>query len=147
MGARAMSSQLAAASYSYIHYALKKKIKEWRWWQRQLYTSREMYSSSSLVADVNFQLVSGSYKNFTRMSPNGSEFLINLIGQKFRKRTKRSGKAFLFKKVWHWRYVSWQVVICTSACSTSSKFPSKQSAASCRKCVKLLLKNWRFTYR
>jgi hypothetical protein len=48
-----------------------------------------------------------------------------LIGEKSRKRTQRSGKPFLFKKVWHWRYVSWQVVIRTLACSTSSKFPSK----------------------
>jgi hypothetical protein len=66
-----MSLQLAA---------LKKKRKERRWWQRQLYTSREVYSGSGLLADLNFQSVSGLYKNFTRMSP--SEFLINLIGEK-----------------------------------------------------------------
>jgi len=67
-----MSLQLAAASYIYIHYGLKKKRKEWRWWQRQLYTSREVYSGSRLLADLNFELVSGLYKNFCRMSP--SEF-------------------------------------------------------------------------
>ena len=33
--ARAMSLQLAAASYIYIHCALKEKRKEQRWWQRQ----------------------------------------------------------------------------------------------------------------
>jgi len=51
--------QLAAASYIYIlvHYALKKKRKERRWWQTQLYTSTEMYSGSSLSADLNFQSV------------------------------------------------------------------------------------------
>ena len=81
-GVRAMSSQLAAASYIYVHYALKKKRKERRWWQRQLYTSREVYSGSSLLADLNFQSVSGLYKNFTRMSPSEFEFLINLIGKK-----------------------------------------------------------------
>jgi len=64
-----------------------------------------------------------------------------------RKRTQRSEKPFLFKKGWHWRYVSWQMVIRTLACRTSSKLPSKQSAVSCRKCVKLLLKYWRITYR
>ena len=144
-----MSLQLAVASYIYIHYALKKKWKEWRWWQRQLYTSREMYSSSSLLADLNFQSVSGLYNNFTRKSPSEFKFLINLIGEKNlkKKKTWHSRKPFLFKKGWHWRYISWQVVIRTLACSISSKFPSKQSAASCWKCVTLLLKNLRITYR
>ena len=67
-----MSLQLAATSYIYIHYALKEQRKELRWWQRQLYTSRKVYSGSSLLADWNVQSVSGLYKNFTRMSP--SEF-------------------------------------------------------------------------
>jgi len=77
-----MSLQLAAASYIYIHCALKEKREERRWWQRQLYTSREVYSGSSLLADLNFQPVSGLYKNFARMSPSELEFLINLIGKK-----------------------------------------------------------------
>jgi len=142
-----MSLRLAAASYIYIQYALKKKKKERRWWQTQLYTRKEVYSGSSLLADLNVQSVSGLYKNFTRMSPSESEFLINLIGEKSRKRTQRSGKPFLFKKGWHWRYVSWQVVIRMLACSTSSEFASKRSAAEWRKCLMFLLKNWRITYR
>ena len=98
--------QLAAASYICIHlctvhYGLKKKRKERLWWQRQLYTSREMCSGSSLLADLNFQPVSGLYKNFTRMPPSEFEFLINLIGEKISKKTERSGKPFLFKKCWH----------------------------------------------
>jgi len=96
-----MSLRLAAASYIYIQYALKKKKKERRWWQTQLYTRKEVYSGSSLLADLNVQSVSGLYKNFTRMSPSESEFLINLIGEKSRKRTQHSGKPFLFKKGWH----------------------------------------------
>src|SRR5215510_2455973 len=93
-GSRAMSSlQLAAASYIYIHYALKKKRKERRWWQRQPYTSREVYSGSSLLADLNFQSVSGLYKNFTRMSPSEFEFLINLIGEKISKKDTSFRKA------------------------------------------------------
>jgi len=96
-----MSLQLAAASYIYIHYALKKMRKEMRWWQRQLYTSREVYSGSSLLEDLNFQHVSGLYKNYSRVSPSEFEFLINLIGEKISKKTQHSGKPFLFKKVWH----------------------------------------------
>jgi hypothetical protein len=77
-----MSLQLAAASYIYIHYAeKKKKKKQRRWWQTQLYSSREVYSASSLLADLNYQSVSGlyKYKNFTRMSPAEFEYLIHFI--------------------------------------------------------------------
>ena len=81
-----MSLQLAAASYIYIHYTLKTKRKERRLCQTQLYTSREVYSGSSLLADLNFQLISGLYKNFTRMSPSEFEFVINLIGEKISKK-------------------------------------------------------------
>jgi hypothetical protein len=102
MGAQAMSLQLAAASNIYTHYALKKKRKEQQWWQRQPYTSREVNSGSSLLADLNFQTVSGLYKNFTRMSPSEFEILIHLIEEKnLEKRTQHSGKPFLFKKGWH----------------------------------------------
>jgi len=81
-----MSLQLAAASYIYIHYALKKKRKERPWWQKQLYISRDVYSGSSLLADLNFQQVSGLCKNFTSMSPSEFEFLINLIREKISKK-------------------------------------------------------------
>jgi hypothetical protein len=61
-----------------------------------------VYSGSSLLADLNFQSVSGLDKNFTGMSPNELEFLIHLIGEKISKeRSQRSGKPLLFKKVWH----------------------------------------------
>jgi hypothetical protein len=77
----AMSLQLAAASYVYIHYAggKKRKKKQRRWWQKQLYSSREVYSASSLSADLNYQSVIGLYKNFTRMPPTEFEYLIHLI--------------------------------------------------------------------
>jgi len=88
-----MSLQLEAASCVYIHYGLKTKRKEWRWWQRQLYTSREVYCGSSLLADLNFQPVSGLYNNFTRMSPSELGFLINLIGEKISKKDTAFRKA------------------------------------------------------
>jgi hypothetical protein len=88
-----MSLQLTAASYIYVHYALNKKRKERRWWQRQLYTSREVYSGSSFLADLNFQSVSGLYKNFTRMSPSEFEFLINSIGEKISEKDTAFRKA------------------------------------------------------
>ena len=64
----------------------KEKSTERRWWSRQLYTSREVYSGSSLLADLNFQSVSELYKNFTRTFPSELEFLINLIGEKISKK-------------------------------------------------------------
>jgi hypothetical protein len=88
-----MSLMLAGASYIYVQYALKKKRKERWWWQRQLYTSREVYSGSSLMADLNFQSVSGLYKNFTRMSSSEFEFLIHLTGEKISKKDTAFRKA------------------------------------------------------
>ena len=81
-----MSLQLAAASCIYIYYALKKRRKESEWWKRQLYTSRDMYSGSSLLADVSFQSVSGLFKNFARMSPSEFKFFINLVAEKISKK-------------------------------------------------------------
>jgi hypothetical protein len=52
-----------------------------------------MFSGSSLLADLNFQLVSGLYKNITRMSPHEFEFLINLIGEKISKKDTKFRKA------------------------------------------------------
>jgi len=46
-----------------------------------------------VVADWNFQLVSGLYKNFTKMSPSELEFLINLIGEKILKKDTAFRKA------------------------------------------------------
>jgi hypothetical protein len=45
-----------------------------------------VYSGSSLLADWNFQSVSALCKNLTRMSPSEFEFLINVTGEKTRKR-------------------------------------------------------------
>ena len=52
-----------------------------------------MYSGSSLLADLNFQPVSGLYKNFTRMSPSEFEFFINLIGEQISKKDTAFRKA------------------------------------------------------
>jgi hypothetical protein len=74
-----MCLQLAAAAYIYIHYGEKKQKKQRRWWQTPLYSSSEVCSGSSLLADLNYQSGSGLYKNFTRMSPTEFEYLIHLI--------------------------------------------------------------------
>jgi hypothetical protein len=89
-------SDVFAATSDFVHlYTLrfKEKRKERRWWQRQLYTSREVHSVSSLLADLNFQSVSRLYNNFTRMSPSEFEFLINLIGEKISKKDTAFRKA------------------------------------------------------
>jgi len=52
-----------------------------------------VYSGSSLLADLNFQPVSGLYKNFTRISPSEFEFLINLMGEKISKKDTAFRKA------------------------------------------------------
>ena len=59
----------------------------------QLYTRRELFSGSSLLEDLNFNSVSGLYKNFTRMSPSEFEFLIDLIGERISKKNTAFRKA------------------------------------------------------
>ena len=93
-----MSLQLAEDSYIYIYYALKKNKKELWWWQRQLYTSREVYSGSSLLAHLNFQSVSGLYENFTGMSPSEFEFVIHWIGEKISKKDSVQENHFCSRK-------------------------------------------------
>jgi hypothetical protein len=102
--------------------------------------SREVYSGSSLLADLNFQSVSGLYKNFTRISPREFEFLINVIGEKIPKKDTAFGKAISVEERLALKlrflasgdsYVSLQYLIKIS----------KQANALCRKCVMLLLKN------
>jgi hypothetical protein len=130
-----------AASTGFVHlYTLRFKEKERekkrRWWQRQLYTSREVYSGSSMLADLNFQSVSGLCKNLTRTSPSEFEFLINVIGEKISKKDTAFRKAISVQE-----RLAVTTFLGKLACSTSSKFSSKQSTALCRKCVNLLLKN------
>jgi hypothetical protein len=82
-------SDVFAASSGFAHlYILHFKEKEKRVAvvARQLYTNRKVYSGSSSLVDLNFQSVSGLYKNFTRMSPSESEFLTNLIGEQMSKK-------------------------------------------------------------
>jgi hypothetical protein len=46
-----------------------------------------------VLACLNFQSVSGLYKNFTRMSPSEFDFSINLIGEKISKKDTTFRKA------------------------------------------------------
>jgi hypothetical protein len=97
--------------YIYIYYALKKMRKERRWWQTQLYTIREVYSGSSLLADLNFQSVSELYNNFTIMSPSEFEFLINLMGEKILTKDSAFRKPYMFKKIGRTRIIWLEDVI------------------------------------
>jgi len=82
-----LSVQLAAASYIFLHYLLKKKTrKPRRWWIKTVFANREVYSGSRLLRDLKFQSVSGQYKNFTRMSPAEFQYLINLVGEQISKK-------------------------------------------------------------
>lgn len=50
-----------------------------RWWCTDLYKKR---SGPELLKDLQFQHISGQYKNFCRMSPTDFEYLLNKIGPK-----------------------------------------------------------------
>jgi len=80
-------SNVLAASSDFVHlHTLRSKEKE----KRSTLVTKDtlhkkgnvLYSGSVLLADLNFQAVSGLNKNFTRMSPSEFKFLINLIGEK-----------------------------------------------------------------
>jgi len=93
-----------------------------------MYTSREVYSGSSLLPDLNFQSVSGLYKNLIRMSPSEFEFLINLIGEK-----KISKKDTAFRKAIS---VQERLALTHSSTGLFISFPSSSHAS----CFLILLK-------
>lgn len=84
---------VAAAAHVYLHYSTlshknrKAKRKKRRWWQIDLYKSKNNVQEEigGLLTDLKFQAVSGHYKNFTRMTPSNFEFLLYKIGPKIKK--------------------------------------------------------------
>ena len=74
-------SDVFAASSGFVHlYTLRFKSKEKR--AAVVAKASVHKQGSSLLAELNFQPVSGLYKNFTRMSPSEFGFLINFIGER-----------------------------------------------------------------
>jgi hypothetical protein len=90
-GGKMSSLQVASAAFIFVNHILfrRRKRRERRWWQTELYRKRSVYSGTSLLTDLKFQAVSGQYKNFTRMTPGDFELLINLISPKTVKRDTR----------------------------------------------------------
>jgi len=79
-----MSSQVASAAFIFVHHVLsrRRKRRERRRWQMELYRKRSVYSGTSLLTGLKFQEGSGQHKHFTRMAPADFELLINLVGPK-----------------------------------------------------------------
>ena len=59
-----MSLQVASATFIFVRQMLcrRRKWRERRWWQRELYRERFVYSGTSLLADLKCQEFSGRYK-------------------------------------------------------------------------------------
>jgi hypothetical protein len=88
-----MSLQLAAASYTYIHYALKIKEKRAAMVAKATVHKQGSVQRFKFAGRLDIQSVSGLYKNFTRRSPSEFEFLINLTGEKISKKDTAFKKA------------------------------------------------------
>jgi len=85
-------SNVFAASSGFVHlYTLRFKSKEKR--AAVVAKASVHKQGSSLLAELNFQPVSGLYKNFTRMSPSEFVFLINMIGEKISRKDTAFRKA------------------------------------------------------
>ncbi|XP_074039919.1 uncharacterized protein [Leptinotarsa decemlineata] len=90
---------IASAAYIVMHSCIRKKNKrDKRWWVKQLYKSREIYSGSTLLEDLKFQEISGQFQNFVRMSSQDFELLINMIGPKITKLNTRMRMAVPVKE-------------------------------------------------
>jgi len=110
----------------------------------------KMYRDSSILANLNWQSVSGLYKNFSRISYSDYEFLIHLLGGggEFVKRKHFQESRFCSRKfgtvstffLGKWLFVRFPAV-------PVQNFQGKQSAVSAQKCVKLLVKNRKITNR
>jgi hypothetical protein len=74
-----MSLQLAATSYIYM-----RKLR--LWWQRQTVHRQRSVQRLQFVGRLDISALSVLYKNFTRLCHSEIEFLINLIGEKSRKK-------------------------------------------------------------
>jgi len=77
--------QVSCAAFILMHSILKKrkqKRKERRWWQTNIFKSRNIYSGSTLINDLRSQEISGQFNNFIRMSSIDFEHLITLMGPK-----------------------------------------------------------------
>lgn len=93
-----ISTELAAATYHFLHYAIKeKRKKQKRLWQIRRYSSRDIYGSKNLMANLKLQSVNGLYNNFIRMRPDHFELLIQLIGKKIRKITHQLFRSYYNK--------------------------------------------------
>ncbi|XP_022182210.1 uncharacterized protein LOC111042026 [Myzus persicae] len=77
--------QVSCAAFILMHSVLKnrkQKRKERRWWQTNIFKSRNIYCGSTLINDLRSQEISGQFNNFIRMSSIDFEHLITLIGPK-----------------------------------------------------------------
>lgn len=74
-----LNLKVVAAAYIYLHCAIKERSKKSRRLLiSPIYASGEVYSESHLLADLNFQSVSGMYKNFIRMHASDFELYFDI---------------------------------------------------------------------
>ncbi|XP_026316525.1 uncharacterized protein LOC113235958 isoform X2 [Hyposmocoma kahamanoa] len=82
--------QAACAAFILMNYIRrKKKNRNRRWWQMNIYNRRQTLGGVQLLLDLKSQELSGQYKNFTALSSSDFESLLNSIGVKISKQNTR----------------------------------------------------------
>jgi len=73
--------QVPSVAFIFVYRTLskRKKRRERRWLQKDLYRKRSVYSGASLLANLKCQEFTGHHKKITRMATAHFELLINLV--------------------------------------------------------------------
>lgn len=88
---------LAASAFIIVHLMKKKKRRPRRWWLTAPFLSRNVYSGSDLLKDLE-QNDGGHFKTLCRMTPELFQTVLNLVAPKIEKQDTNYRKAIPAKE-------------------------------------------------
>jgi hypothetical protein len=84
---------ISSAAFVILDEKDQRRTRKRRWWMTSLFRSREQYSATDLIRDLNIERQYGLFHNFCRMHSTDLEFLLSRIGPKITKRDSKFGRA------------------------------------------------------